>query len=218
MIGSFLTSPDFRQWPWLTDDSFRQSLSPEEAQELLGRLIDHYVFLVNGGERPLVIRKLASSLATIFLKPNAPWSRALCNLAASLADGKHVSEEYCKSIDLRNAVLPAMSERHVTSLLYFSNILAEEIHRWSSEPRRSREEHHTYVNVKDAFSVVDYVLSHIMRQHASGIPASDEALGTEAINSYQVGFVFQTLLASQLHLISDYIPGVDECTERNPIA
>ncbi|PYH58407.1 importin 13 [Aspergillus niger CBS 101883] len=148
-----------------------QSLSPEEAQELLGRLIDHYVFLVNGGERPLVIRKLASSLATIFLKPNAPWSRALCNLAASLADGKHVSEEYCKSIDLRNAVLPAMSERH--------------IHRWSSEPRRSREEHHTYVNVKDAFSVVDYVLSHIMRQHASGIPASDEALGTEAINSYQ---------------------------------
>ncbi|RDH29475.1 importin 13 [Aspergillus welwitschiae] len=148
-----------------------QSLSPEEAQELLGRLIDHYVFLVNGGERPLVIRKLASSLATIFLKPNAPWSRALCNLAASLADGKHVSEEYCKSIDLRDAVLPAMSERH--------------IHRWSSEPRRSREEHHTYVNVKDAFSVVDYVLSHIMRQHASGIPALDEALGTEAINSYQ---------------------------------
>ncbi|OJI88998.1 hypothetical protein ASPTUDRAFT_60784 [Aspergillus tubingensis CBS 134.48] len=148
-----------------------QSLSPEEAQELLGRLIDHYVFLVNGGERPLVIRKLASSLATIFLKPNAPWSRALCNLAASLANGKHVSEEHCKSIDLRGAVLPAMSERH--------------IHRWSSEPRRSREEHHTYVNVKDAFAVVDYVLSHIMQQHASGIPVSDEALGTEAINSYQ---------------------------------
>ncbi|PWY69249.1 importin 13 [Aspergillus eucalypticola CBS 122712] len=162
-----------------------QSLSSEEAQELLGRLIDHYVFLVNGGERPLVIRKLASSLATMFLKPNAPWSRALCNLAASLANGKHVSEEHCKSIDLRGAVLPAMSERHVTSLLYFSNILAEEIHRWSSEPRRSREEHHTYVNVKDAFAVVDYVLSHVMQQHASGIPVSDEALGTEAINSYQ---------------------------------
>ncbi|RAL02109.1 putative importin 13 [Aspergillus ibericus CBS 121593] len=162
-----------------------QSLSSEEAQELLGRLIEHYVFLVNGGERPLVIRKLASSLATIFLKPNAPWTRALCNLAASLAGGKHVSEEYCKSIALRDAVLPAMSERQVTSLLYFSNILAEEIHRWSSEPRRSREEHHIYANVKDAFVLIDFVLGHIMQQHASGIPISDEVLGSEVINSYQ---------------------------------
>ena len=143
---------------------------------------------MNGGERPLVIRKLASSLATIFLKPNAPWTRALCNLAASLAGGKHVSEEYCKAIDLRDAVLPAMSERQVTSLLYFSNILAEDIHRWSSEPRRSREEHHIYVNVKDAFVLVDFVLGHIMHQQASGIPVSDETLGTEVINSYQVSF------------------------------
>lgn len=73
------------------------------------------------------------------------------------------------------------------------------------------------MNVKDAFAVVDYVLSHIMQQHASGIPVSDEALGTEAINSYQVGFVSRTLLDSQLHLVSDPISGVDECTERNPV-
>ncbi|OGM39816.1 importin 13 [Aspergillus bombycis] len=70
-----------------------QQLNEDEARELLGRLIDHYVVLVNGGERPLVVRKLASSLATIFLKPNAPWNHAIWNLAASLANGKHISEE-----------------------------------------------------------------------------------------------------------------------------
>ncbi|RAL14222.1 putative importin 13 [Aspergillus homomorphus CBS 101889] len=162
-----------------------QHLSTEEAQELLGRLIEHYVILVNGGERSLVIRKLASSLATIFLKPDTPWTRAVCNLAASLANGKYVSEEHCKNIDLRNTVLPALSERQVTSLLYFSNTLGEEIHKWSSEARRNRDDHPISENIKDAFVLVDTVLSHILQQVASGAHLSDDSLGTEAINSYQ---------------------------------
>ncbi|PYH41718.1 putative importin 13 [Aspergillus saccharolyticus JOP 1030-1] len=163
-----------------------QHLSTEEAQELLGRLIEHYVILVNGGERSLVVRKLAASLATIFLKPNAPWTRALCNLAASLANGKHVSEEHCKDVDLRHTVLPALSERQVTSLLYFSNILGEEIHRWSSEARRNRDDHPIAENIKDAFVLVDVVLGHILQQVASGAHLSDgDDLGTEVISSYQ---------------------------------
>lgn len=142
--------------------------------------------LVNGGERSLVVRKLASSLATIFLKPNAPWTRALCNLAASLADGKYVSEEHCKDVDLRNTVLPTLSEGQVTSLLYFSNTLGEEIHKWSSEARRNRDDHPVSENIKDAFVLVDVVLGHILQQVASGAHLSEDSLGDEAINSYQV--------------------------------
>ncbi|PYH88187.1 hypothetical protein BO71DRAFT_488962 [Aspergillus ellipticus CBS 707.79] len=161
-----------------------QNLSPEEGKELLAQLIHHYVFLVDGGERPMVIRKLASSLATIFLKPNAPWTRALCNLAASLADGKHLAEERCLPLDLRLDVLPALSERQLTCLLYFANILAEEINRWTSEQRRTREDHDIEPNVRDAFEIIDFVLSHISQRHESGIPVP-EALGTEAITAYQ---------------------------------
>ncbi|KAA8641852.1 putative importin 13 [Aspergillus tanneri] len=159
-------------------------LNENEAQELLGRLIDHYVFLVNGGERPLVIRKLASSLATIFLKPNAPWTRALWNLAASLANGKYLSEEQSQSFDLQNAVLPALSEMQIASLLYFSNTLAEEINRSHSESRRSGDNDRIAENIKDAFSLIEFVLQQILQQETAPSLISDEGPGTEAVNSY----------------------------------
>lgn len=115
----------------------RSRLSADETGELLGRLIDHYVLLVNGGERSLVLRKLASSLVTIFLKPTSIWTRAILNVGASLVNGKYVSEEECKSVDFGTAVLPAMTEAQVVALLYFSHILAEEIDRSRPEfPRR----------------------------------------------------------------------------------
>ncbi|PWY75182.1 importin 13 [Aspergillus heteromorphus CBS 117.55] len=162
-----------------------QNLSPEDGQELLGRLIDHFVFLVNAGERPFVIRKLASSLATIFLKPNAPWTRAVSNLTASLANGKHVPEEQSNPLSLRTDVLPALSERQLTCLLYFVNTLAEDINRWSAEPRRVKEERDFSPNVQDAFELVDWVLCHIVRQHSADMALPEEALGTEAISAYQ---------------------------------
>ncbi|KAL2868217.1 putative importin 13 [Aspergillus lucknowensis] len=162
-----------------------QNLTTSDAQELIGRLIDHYVFLVNGGERPLVIRKLASTLATIFLKANAPWARAILSLGASLRSGKNVYEDECRSISLQNDILPALAESQVVSLLYFSNILAEEINRLGSESRRAEDVHRISENIKDAFLVVEFVLSQILQHDASGTSISKEVPGSEAINSYQ---------------------------------
>ncbi|KAF5855536.1 hypothetical protein ETB97_009009 [Aspergillus alliaceus] len=189
-----------------------QQLNEDDARELLGRLIDHYVLLVNGGERPLVVRKLASSLATIFLKPNAPWTHALWNIAASLANGKHLSEEQCQNFDLQDAVLPAMSERQVVSLLYFSNILAEEINRWGPESRRSGDSNRASENIKHAFVLVEFVLRHMLQQESSGQPISDGAPGVEAINSYQSWALVRnalqvrdTISATQLAPATDYV-------------
>ncbi|KAL3452856.1 armadillo-type protein [Aspergillus insuetus] len=162
-----------------------QQLSSDDARELIGRLIDHYVFLVNGGERPLVIRKLASSLATIFLKAGAPWTRAILSLGASLAGGKYISEENCQSITLQDAILPALAENQVISLLYFSNILAEEINRLGSESRRSDDVHRVSKNIKDAFLLVEFVLSQILQHDASNSGASNEVPGAVALDSYQ---------------------------------
>ncbi|KAF7591246.1 hypothetical protein BBP40_001807 [Aspergillus hancockii] len=189
-----------------------QQLNEGEARELLGRLIDHYVLLVNGGERPLVVRKLASSLATIFLKQNSPWNHALWNLATSLANGKHLSEEQCQSFDLQDAVLPAMSERQVVSLLYFSNILAEEIHRWNPESRRNGDSKRVSENIKHSFLLVEFVLHHMLQQESSGHPISDGGPGVEAINSYQswtlVRNAFQlrdTISTTQLAPATSYV-------------
>lgn len=134
----------------------------------------------------MVIRKLATSLANIFLKPNASWGRAVLNLAASFAHGSYLPEDQCASVDLRAAILPTLSERQLVTLLYFSNVLAEEIGRWSSESRRSADSSRMADNIKDAFSLVEYVLHHILQRESSGSPVSDGAAGIEAINSYQV--------------------------------
>ncbi|KAE8150709.1 putative importin 13 [Aspergillus avenaceus] len=189
-----------------------QQLSENEAQELLRRLIDHYVLLVNGGERALVIRKLATSLATIFLKPNAPWNHALWHLAASLANGKHLPEERCRSFDLHSAVLPAMSEEQVMSLLHFSTILGEELTRWNSESRRNGDCNRISENTKHAFVLVEFVLGHMLQQEFSGNSISDGALGIEAINTYQSwlavrsGFQLRNAIsASQLAPATSYV-------------
>lgn len=161
-------------------------MSENDALELVGRLVDHYVFLVNGGEQALVIRKLASSLATIFLKPNTPWNRALWNLAASLANGKHLTEEQCQTLDLGNAILPAMSENHVVALLHFSNTLAEEINKWSPETRGAGENERVVENIKDALCLVEFVLRHVLQRGASGDSGLNVTPAIEAIQSYFV--------------------------------
>lgn len=168
------------------DQHGRQQLSEIEAKELLARLIDHYILLVNAGEQPLVIRKLATSLATIFLKPNAPWERAVLNLAASFAHGSYLHEEQVPSVDLQTTVLPVLSERQLVTLLYFSNVLAEEINRWSSEARKGVDGGRISDNTKDGLSLVEYVLHHILQQQDSGTPVSDGTAGIEAIDSYHV--------------------------------
>lgn len=133
-----------------------------------------------------MVRKLASSLATIFLRPGSPWTHALLNLAASLANGKYIPEEQCQSLDLEAAILPVMSETQVVSLLYFSNILAEDLDKCSADRRGGEGNRRVRRNAGDAFTLVQYVLHHVLHQEASGTPVSDAAAGTEAINSYQV--------------------------------
>lgn len=166
---------------------YRHNLADHDAYELIGRLIDHYVFLVNEGER-VVIRKLASTLATIFLKANAPWTRAVLRLAVSLANGKSVPEDQCASISLQD-VLPALSEIQVISLLYFSKILAEEIGRSGGESQKPEDTRRISENLGDAFLLVDFVLSQILKHDVSGGSVANEVPGIEAINSYHVSLL-----------------------------
>ncbi|KAL4903967.1 hypothetical protein BDW74DRAFT_36426 [Aspergillus multicolor] len=171
------------------------NLADNDAYELIGRLIDHYVSLVSGGER-IVIRKLASTLATIFLKANAPWTRAILSLGASLANGKNAPEEQYSSIRLHD-ILSALSENQVTALLYFSKILAEEIGRSGAESRKPEDTRRISANLQDAFLLAEFVLSQMLAHNASGGSVANEIPGTEAINSYHSWISVRSLL--QLH-------------------
>lgn len=149
-------------------------------------MVDHYVALVNVGESALVVRKLASSLVTIFLKPTTSWARAVLNVAASLANGNYVPEEQCQSVDLENAVLPAMSQNQVVALLYFSTTLGEDLDKWSAEMRRNEDRDRVAHNIEDALCLAEFVLGHIIKQELSGTPVMDATPGVESINSYYV--------------------------------
>ncbi|KAL3463978.1 armadillo-type protein [Aspergillus heterothallicus] len=162
-----------------------QHLTVNDTRELIGRLIEHYVFLVNAGERPLVIRKLASSLATIFLKAGSPWTRSILSLGASLASGKSIREEDCQSISFQSAILPALGQNQIVSLLYFSNILAEEINRLGSDSRRGDDVHRISENIQDAFFLVQFALLQILHHDASGSGVFNEVPGAVALDSYQ---------------------------------
>ncbi|RLM00914.1 hypothetical protein CFD26_108468 [Aspergillus turcosus] len=181
-----------------------QRLNQHDVQELLGRLVGHYAVLVNSGEVPLVIRKLATTLATIFLKPGAPWTRAIWNVAASLAGSKYVPEDQARSVDLLNSILPAMSQPQIVALLYFCNVLAEDMNKWSPEFRNDADIQRAAENIQDAFVVVEFVLRHFLMQD-SAQNSYDPAPGIEALNAYgswmsvQGGGLFRdTLSASEL--------------------
>lgn len=164
----------------------RHNLTENDARELIARLVDHYIFLANGGER-LVIRKLASTLATIFLKTGAPWTRAILSIGASLANSKYVDEEACISVNLES-ILPSLSGGQIVALLYFSNILAEDICRLGMECRHLQDTRRISENLPDSFLLVEFVLSQIVQHGVSGGSAANEIPGTEAINSFHVSF------------------------------
>jgi hypothetical protein len=160
-------------------------------------LVNHYVTLVNEVEQAMVIRKLASSLVALFMQPATPWKRAVLQLAASLANGGYVSEDGCRSLDFQNTVIPALSQKQVIALLFFSNHLAEETMRLGGDkydqdvvaegdPDIMRDRRGMSVsvrvahNTRDAFLLSKYVLRQISQQ------ATVPELGTEAMNSWKV--------------------------------
>lgn len=158
-------------------------------------MVGHYAVLVNSGEGPLVVRKLATTLATIFLKPRAPWTRAIWNVAASLAGGKYVPEHQARSVDLLNSILPAMSQPQIVALLYFCNVLAEDMNKWSPEFRNDADIQRAAANIQDAFVVVEFVLRHFLMQE-SGQNSYDPAPGIEALNAYGVSSPWVCILSS----------------------
>ncbi|KAJ9295525.1 hypothetical protein DTO271G3_5981 [Paecilomyces variotii] len=161
------------------------NLTENDARELLERLINHFVLFAGRDEKPLVLRKLASSLVAIFLKPNAPWRRALWNLAVCLAHGRYIPEEQSLSIDFQTATLPHLGHSQIVALLYFSAALAEETSKWSMESRRSGDDHPISENIEDALTLSEFVLSLILQQETPGQDAN-AGPGNEAITSYNV--------------------------------
>jgi hypothetical protein len=119
-----------------SNDSGRHEFSEKDIQDLVSLLMNRFVFLVNSGEKPLVIRKLSSSLVALFLNPSTSWNRAICDLAASLSSHTQVPKDQYLPSDFEGAALPALNEPQIVALLQFSTVMAEESAKRSSLSQR----------------------------------------------------------------------------------
>lgn len=156
--------------------------------EIQERLINHFITMVTEGEQAFVIRKLASSLITIFRHHASPWKRALWQLAASLAHGGYISEQEAQTVDFLS-VMPALNTEQATALLFFSVALAEEALRLDTEPRDlvGPAIQRAVANIKDGFLLVQYIMQQISNHPALAESDSPEvALSIEAMNSWKV--------------------------------
>ncbi|KAJ5323818.1 Armadillo-like helical [Penicillium atrosanguineum] len=158
------------------------------AVQILERLINHFIGIVNEGEQAFVIRKLASSLIAIFRHPTTSWKRALWQLAASLAHGSFVQEEQSQTVDFLSGVLPALSTPQATALLFFSVSLAEETLRLDTEPQNlvAPVIQRAVSNIKDGFLLVQYIMRQIAQHPSISQSESPEiTLGVEAMIAWK---------------------------------
>ncbi|KAJ5689414.1 Armadillo-like helical [Penicillium macrosclerotiorum] len=156
--------------------------------QILERLINHLITIVNEAEQAMVVRKLASSLVTIFKHPASNWKRALWQVAASLANGSFVSEQQSQTIPFSSGVLPNLDTQKTMALVFFSVALAEETLRLEAEPQDlvGPVIQRSSTNIRDAFLLVQYILPQISHpNHPSMNEYLQKTLGSEIMSSWK---------------------------------
>ncbi|KAJ5784668.1 Armadillo-like helical [Penicillium pulvis] len=156
--------------------------------QILERLVNHFITIVNEGEQAMVVRKLASSLVAVFRNSASSWKRAIWQLAASLAHGGYVAESDSQTVDFVNGVLPVLNTQKAIALVFFSVALAEEALRLEAEPQDlvGSVIERVVENIGDAFLLVQYIIRQIA-YHASeaGSESMESTLGNEAMGSWK---------------------------------
>ncbi|KAJ5151481.1 uncharacterized protein N7482_010733 [Penicillium canariense] len=156
--------------------------------QVMEHLINHFVTIVKESEQAMVVRKLASSLVTLFKHSACPCERVLWQVAASLAHGRFVSEQQAQTVDFSTGVLPSLDTQKVTALLFFSVTLAETTLRLEDEPYElvGSALQRAGTNTQDGLLLVQYILPQISYQ--SNVVLDEQVhrtLGSEVMNSWK---------------------------------
>ncbi|KMU84855.1 KapN [Coccidioides immitis H538.4] len=102
------------------------NLGEQMVRDLLIRLVDCFLLLVNKNETPVVMRKFITSMTAMFFKPQAPWTHCIRHVAISLANGKYLPEEQADLQSFQTLVLPSLNYDRLLAVMSFSTTLAEE--------------------------------------------------------------------------------------------
>ncbi|KMP03273.1 KapN [Coccidioides immitis RMSCC 2394] len=163
------------------------NLGEQMVRDLLIRLVDCFLLLVNKNETPVVMRKFITSMTAMFFKPQAPWTHCIRHVAISLANGKYLPEEQADLQSFQTLVLPSLNYDRLLAVMSFSTTLAEESVRHAQNS--SGYQDRLTANMNDAFFLINYSFQRAINnaQASANNVSSDQPTNTaqEAISSLQ---------------------------------
>ena len=105
----------------------RNSLSEEDAASLFDRLISWLVRLVEATEKPLVLRKLCTSLVAYFLRPSVSWDHCIRHLICCFSVGNVVSSQSLSQYPSTAELVSKLNHLQRMTILWFCVCLIEEV-------------------------------------------------------------------------------------------
>lgn len=115
----------------------RSELRDEDVLSLFQRLLQRLLQSVDRNVGSIVARKLCSALVAYFLRPNVSWTRCLRTLIVAFKQGQIFHEQDIDSSITLDLLLSELKLEQMMTLLWFSQILAEEVSKHDSR-RMSR--------------------------------------------------------------------------------
>ena len=119
--------------------------------------VDVQVKLVGQGECGLVYRKLCSALTTFLVRSSLAWTRPISHLAKCFGTGNALPLDDDVDPNLESSTLSSIGPLQLTTLLYFSGVMADEIGRLDANASTSSRLHAGMeLNVRDVSNLLDF--------------------------------------------------------------
>lgn len=111
----------------ITDQTTRDTLSPEERSSLLDRLLLWLVRSVKSMEKPFVTKKICTSLVAYFLRPQGVWKYCVRHLVHCFSIDDVVPFHVISQNPVTAELVMNLNHFHLMTTLWFSTILVEEV-------------------------------------------------------------------------------------------
>lgn len=182
----------------------RNTLSEDDAQQLLTRLVEIYVRMAENNEKTMVLRKMSSTLVAYFLHKESKWVHCVKTLVASFSQHRFVQDTEIPADFEVSTILDQLSPSEVNATFLFCSSLVEETLKFDSKTLERYAEfeyntrstadvnsHHitsrTEDNLQDVLKIVHFVLQGILSLDlASADLQTSTLIGEEALKTFVV--------------------------------
>ncbi|KAF2841488.1 ARM repeat-containing protein [Patellaria atrata CBS 101060] len=155
------------------------SLDIDQTHLLLSRLVSWTVRLIAANEKPLVTKKLCTTLVTYFSRPTVSWSHSIRHLICCFYKREFIPEDTLDHFPRTVDMVTTLTPYQITATLWYASSLVEEAAKTDPNSQHLRAFHERIEkDLQDAVILMQYSL----RQHS-------ETYATDAFKCF-VSWVF----------------------------